>query len=190
MLDCAMQCLLHDTIEFLFGRATVGQGRQKDLDQSGLPVYHSYVNNTPHGIDENVSLLLRLLLKSEKITDERLENALRDIQLTKAKMAALQQLIEAEGPLPLGQLAERLRCVKSNATTLMDRLEAEGLAERLHEPEDRRTVYAMVTEEGRRRYEDGMQAIKAVERELLEHFTQAERAQFIEYLTRLGALWE
>ena len=148
------------------------------------------MNNIPRGIDENVTLLLRLLLKTEKITDERLENALRDVQLTKAKMAALQQLIEAGEPLPLGQLAERLRCVKSNATTLVDRLEAEGLAERLHEPEDRRTVYARVTEEGRRRYEDGMQAIKAVERELLEHFTQAERTRFIEYVARLGVLWE
>jgi DNA-binding MarR family transcriptional regulator len=148
------------------------------------------MNNTLHGIDENVTLLLRLLLKTEKITDERLENALRDVQLSKAKMAALQQLIEAGEPLPLGQLAERLRCVKSNATTLVDRLEAEGLAERLHEPEDRRTVYATVTDEGRCRYEDGMQAIKAVEQELMEHFTQAERARFIEYLSRLGVLWE
>jgi DNA-binding MarR family transcriptional regulator len=148
------------------------------------------MNNTSQGIDENVTLLLRLLLQTEKITDERLENALRDVQLTKAKMAALQQLIEAKEPLPLGQLAERLRCVKSNATTLVDRLEAEGLAERLHEPDDRRTVYATVTDKGSRRYEDGMQAIKAVERELLEHFTQVERASFIEYLSRLGVLWE
>ncbi len=148
------------------------------------------MNNTPDRIDENVSLLVILLLKSGKITETRLENALKDVQLTKAQMPALQELVEAGEPLPLGRLAERLHCVKSNVTTLVDRLEAEGLAERLHEPTDRRTVFAQITEEGRRRYANGMQALKGIEHELLEHYTPEERTQFIEFLARLHKLWE
>ena len=43
------------------------------------------------------------------------------------KLAALHHLTQAGESLPLGQLAERLSCVKSNVTQLVDRLEADGL---------------------------------------------------------------
>jgi DNA-binding MarR family transcriptional regulator len=148
------------------------------------------MNSTRDELDEDVSLLLQLLLRSGKVTDARLEQAFRGARLTKAKMEALQRLVEAGEPLPLGQLAERLHCVKSNATTLVDRLEADGFVERLHEPDDRRTVFAQVTPEGRQSYVAGMQALKEVERELLEQYTSAERVQFITFLARLAKLWE
>jgi DNA-binding MarR family transcriptional regulator len=147
------------------------------------------MNSTGEGLHEDVSLLLQLLLRSGQVTDARLEQAFREARVTKAKMEALKQLIEAGEPLPLGQLAERLHCVKSNATTLVDRLEADGLVERMHEPGDRRTVFAQVTPEGRQSCLAGMQALKEVERELLEQYSSEERLQFIAFLNRLTWLW-
>jgi DNA-binding MarR family transcriptional regulator len=147
--------------------------------------------NSPHNeLNENVSLLLQLLLMSGKTTDARLEEAFRTARLSKAKMEALRQLMDAGEPLPLGQLAERLRCVKSNATALVDRLEVDGLVERLHDPDDRRTVFAQITPEGRQSYDSGMLALKEVERELLEQYTSTERTQFIAFLLRLITVWE
>jgi DNA-binding MarR family transcriptional regulator len=147
------------------------------------------MNNIQQAPDEEVSLLLQLLELSEKLTKERMERALKEVQLSRAKMAALQQLIDAGEPLPLGRLAERINCVKSNATTLLDRLEADGIAERLYEPTDRRTVFTQVTQEGRRRYGDGVQTLNRVKQELLDHYTPDERRQFSEFLSRLAALW-
>src|SRR5260370_4098552 len=127
------------------------------------------MNNIQQAPDEEVSLLLQLLELSEKLTKERMERALKEVQLSRAKMAALQQLIDAGEPLPLGRLAERINCVKSNATTLLDRLEADGIAERLYEPTDRRTVFTQVTQEGRRRYGAGAPTLNKANQKLPTH---------------------
>ena len=47
-----------------------------------------------------------------------------------AKLMALSAIADAGGAVPLGQLADRLSCVKSNITQLIDRLEADGLVAR------------------------------------------------------------
>jgi len=52
------------------------------------------------------------------------------VGLSLAKLAALHQLTAAGESIQLGQLAERLACVKSNVTQLVDRLEADGLVNR------------------------------------------------------------
>jgi DNA-binding MarR family transcriptional regulator len=57
---------------------------------------------------------------------------------------------------------------------LVDRLEADGLVERRDDPEDRRSILATITDEGRRRYEIGVQALTAAAKELLKSFKQEE----------------
>jgi len=91
--------------------------------------------------------------------------------------------------VPLGQMAKHLFSVRSNATQMVDRLAAEGLAQRVFDPTDRRTVLAQITEEGRQRYTACRQAIRDVERELLEQFSLEEREQFISLLSRLDEMW-
>lgn len=147
------------------------------------------MNNEPVNHPQRLSPLLSLLLQNDRLAEARMEVALRAMQLTAPKMAALYELIHAEEPLPLSQLAERLHCVRSNATQLVDRLEADGLVERVHDPANRRSVLARITEKGRRRFSVGAEAIKTVERELLEHYTTQERELFREFLTRLRGIW-
>lgn len=53
------------------------------------------------------------------------------------------------GPLPLGELAEKLLVTGGNVTYVMDRLESQGLVTRRRSPEDRRVVLARLTDEGR-----------------------------------------
>jgi DNA-binding MarR family transcriptional regulator len=59
-------------------------------------------------------------------------------------------------------LAEKLTCVRSNVTQLVDRLEAEGLSKRTNDPVDRRGVRAEVTRLGRERYAAGAKVVNAV----------------------------
>lgn len=147
------------------------------------------MNNNPEHQIHRLSPLLGLLLENDRLAEVRMETALKETQLTAPKMAALYELVHAEGPLPLSQLAEQLHCVRSNATQLVDRLEADGLARRVHDPVDRRSVLAQITEEGRSRFLEGAEAIKIVERELLEHFTPQERELFRSFLARLQEIW-
>jgi DNA-binding MarR family transcriptional regulator len=68
-----------------------------------------------------------------------------------AKFSVLSELVAAGEPLALGELAERLSCVRSNMTQLVDRLEADGYVRRVSCPTDRRSVKAEISDVGRER---------------------------------------
>jgi DNA-binding MarR family transcriptional regulator len=116
---------------------------------------------------------------------ERLEAALVAVGLSVSKFDALDQLIQAGEPLTLGNLAGRLRCVRSNVTQLVDRLEAEGLVRRGSCPEDRRAVRAKVTPLGLERHSAGVEAIRSVQQDVAQRLRPAQRAELIELLAAL-----
>jgi DNA-binding MarR family transcriptional regulator len=95
-------------------------------------------------------------------------------------------LAEAGDALPLGQLAERLACVKSNITQLVDRLEADGLVARQADPRDRRTTLAALTAAGRRACEQGVRLQQEIERELSTRLTRVEAQQLTALLKLFG----
>ncbi|MBI4410275.1 MAG: MarR family transcriptional regulator [Gemmatimonadetes bacterium] len=108
-----------------------------------------------------------------------------DQGLSLAKMNVLGHLVDAGEPLPLGQLAERIQCVKSNVTQLVDRLEGDGLVRRVPDPHDRRSVFAAITDEGRKRYEAAGRARVRAEQELLQGLPEEARQQLSGLLQRL-----
>ncbi|HEY0808519.1 MAG TPA: MarR family transcriptional regulator, partial [Longimicrobiales bacterium] len=108
--------------------------------------------------------------------------------LSLAKLGALRHLAEANEPLPLGQLAERIACVKSNVTQLVDRLEADELVRRVPDPSDRRSVRAEITDEGRNRYEQGLQALETAENEVISELAFEDREELHRLLDRLAAV--
>jgi MarR family transcriptional regulator, organic hydroperoxide resistance regulator len=59
-------------------------------------------------------------------------------------------LIEPDEPVPMGRLAETLRCDASNVTGLVDRLEARGLVQRQASVGDRRVKVIQLTPAGSR----------------------------------------
>lgn len=119
--------------------------------------------------------LLFTLLATAHELQVRLENALKPIGLSCAKMDVLGQLAAAGEPLPLRMLAEGNNCVPSNMTTLVDRLESEGLVRRVHDPADRRSVRAELTELGSERAAAGSAAIARVQDEFASALTDTER---------------
>ena len=129
-----------------------------------------------------------LLLEAARVQQERLEDALKQIGLSRAKMEALQQLLRAGEPMPLRALAEGQRCVPSNMTTLVDRLESEGLVRRVDDPDDRRSVRAELTPFGLERAEAGTEVLAQVEQEFASSLPPAERAALRRILASLRPL--
>ena len=113
------------------------------------------------------------------------ESKLAAIGLSIPKLAALYRLVEAGDSLPLGQLAERLACVKSNVTQLVDRLEADGLVSRAADSNDRRSRLAVLTDAGRKAYRDGSAIFETTERELFTPLTDNESAQLHALLAKV-----
>ena len=125
------------------------------------------------------------VLHASSVLESRVEAKLSDVGLSLAKLAALNRLTEAGESLPLGQLAERLSCVKSNVTQLVDRLEADGLVSRTGDPNDRRSRLAVLTEAGRIAYAKGREIQIQAERELFGVLTQDEADTLHELLGKL-----
>ena len=117
---------------------------------------------------------LYVLLRAAGSAESRVESRLTTIGLSLPKLAALHHLITAGDSLPLGQLAERLSCVKSNVTQLVDRLETDGLVSRAPDPNDRRSCLAVITGAGRKAYARGMKIQQDAEQELFGVLTPGQ----------------
>jgi DNA-binding MarR family transcriptional regulator len=126
---------------------------------------------------------LSAVLRAAERLEDRLEDALAAVGLSLSKFDAMEQLIRADEPLTLGDLAGRLRCVRSNVTQLVDRLEAEGLVRRGTCTEDRRAIRAKVTPVGLERLRAGVAAIRVVQQELAERLGPTDRAELVRLLS-------
>jgi DNA-binding MarR family transcriptional regulator len=120
------------------------------------------------------------------VLEARVESRLAEVGLSIAKLAALRQLTLAGNALPLGQLADRLACVKSNVTQLVDRLESDGLVSRAGDPTDRRSRLAVLTDEGRSAFARGSAIQQTAERDLFGALTADEAAQLHALLAKLS----
>ena len=125
------------------------------------------------------------ILHAGSAVGDRIERRLEPMGLSLAKLGVLRHLVAAGDSLPLGQLAERLSCVRSNVTQLVDRLEGDGLVRRVPDPGDRRSVLATITEEGRRSYEAGAHAQAEAEAGILAGLSPEDQDRLAELLDRL-----
>ncbi|WP_338898462.1 MarR family transcriptional regulator [Streptomyces sp. TG1A-60] len=113
---------------------------------------------------------------------EEYEEAAAEHALTGAQ-ARLLGLLSLE-PLPMRQLARKLRCEPSNVTGIVDRLEARGLVERRPDPNDRRVKLAAATAQGRR-VARGLRDSLHFAREPLAALSTAERESLRDLLRRM-----
>jgi DNA-binding MarR family transcriptional regulator len=130
--------------------------------------------------------LLALLLKSGRLAESSLDDALEAADLTFVKWRALDTLVKAETPAPLKLLADRLACVRSNVTQLVDKLEAEGIVHRAADPQDRRSILVGLTEAGVRAHQAGRNALESTTARLFERFSEEDRTALRALLVRLG----
>src|SRR5919106_543790 len=129
---------------------------------------------------------LLALLHTAYAAQAEVESKLSVVGLSLPKLLALKALADAGDALPLGQLADRLSCVKSNITQLVDRLEADGFVARQPDPHDRRTRLAVLTASGRKACQQGSRIQQDTERELLTTLTRDEARQLAALLAKLG----
>ena len=127
------------------------------------------------------------VLHASGVLEGRVEAKLSEVGLSLAKLSALRRLSEAGESLPLGQLADRLACVKSNVTQLIDRLEADGLVSRAGDPNDRRSRLAVLTDAGRKAYLKGSEIQRQAEQELFSALTPEEAETLHRLLDKLKA---
>src|SRR3954471_6032399 len=104
------------------------------------------------------------IMRAQQIVVAAVDGALRPHGLTFARWEALVLLsFTRSGELPLGKMGPRLMVHPTSITNTVDRLEADGLVERVAHPTDGRATLARITAKGRRTVEDATRAVEAVE---------------------------
>jgi MarR family transcriptional regulator, organic hydroperoxide resistance regulator len=91
---------------------------------------------------------LGLLMEVAERVHSFMESVATDLGLTLAQARVLAQLDE---PRRIGDIAQQQTCDPSSATTMMHRLERDGLVRRVIDPKDARARLVQLTPKGRRR---------------------------------------
>jgi DNA-binding MarR family transcriptional regulator len=98
----------------------------------------------------------------------------------------LLHLDDAGGRRRMTDLAQACVISKSGLTSVVDRLEADGLVERVVPPGDRRSVEVVMTQAGRRRFEEARRIHRrGIEQWFVDRITVEEGRLLLEVLGRL-----
>lgn len=125
---------------------------------------------------------LGAIMRAAAVIEAYAETRLASVNLSFAKQTALSHLVAAGEPLALSDIAQRLTCVRSNVTQLIDRLEVDGLVQRVDDPSDRRMVRAELTPLGRERHAQGEETLRLAQQELMKRVPSKDAARLVELL--------
>lgn len=104
------------------------------------------------------------VMRVQQILQSAVDGALKPHGLTFARYEALVLLyFSRSSSLPMRVMGERLQLHPTSVTNIVDRLEADGLVNRLPHPTDRRTTLVAITENGIRRREEATAAVTAID---------------------------
>lgn len=150
-------------------------------------MYHSLMNNTSDAAATvaNHGASIWAVLHAAHTLEDKVEEALGKAGLSTPKYSVLNALVETGEALSLSDLAARLSCVRSNMTQLVDRLETDGLVQRVSDPHDRRAVKAAITDEGRVRYEAGSAELDKVHQEFASSVSEADSQALVRLLSAI-----
>ena len=120
----------------------------------------------------------------------RAEHIKADDSLSPPQLWFLKRLYDAGAPQPISFFADGVYSNRSNASQMIDRLEAEGLVYRINNPRDRRSVLVELTDAGVERMHHAEASHMQLARELLAPLTEEERAAALSTFERVLALFE
>ena len=127
------------------------------------------------------------VVRAQQLLMERIDAALRPLDLTFARYEVLQLLaFSRSGSMPMTRLGSLLQVHPTSVTSAVGRLVAQGYVERVRSEDDRRVVRAVLTDAGRAAVERATEALNA------QVFQQPglpgpEVTRLTEQLTRLRA---
>jgi len=131
-----------------------------------------------HSRDELIHEFIAAV-RAAQTANQMLDSAIADFLGVHGSAYRCLDILDQDGPMTAGELAQRARLSPGATTTIVDRLEEKGLAQRTRDTADRRRVLLEVTPELRRRGEqlygkpeDAGAALAMYSDEQLEFLTQ------------------
>src|SRR5699024_2680000 len=122
---------------------------------------------------ELVSDIERLVREISNVVKRKGREILNEFPITPPQFAALLWLNQ-EGDLTIGDLSQKMYLACSTMTDLVDRMEKNGLVERVRDERDRRVVRIHLLDKGKSIIRDVMAARQSYLSDVLVHFSEAE----------------
>lgn len=122
-------------------------------------------------------LWLRLLATTNAIEARLRARLAAEFAMTLPRFDAMAQLARNPRGMVMGELTERLMVTKGNTTGLVDRLVADGLAERIATPGDRRSAIVRLSAEGQARFDTVAPVMRGWIHEALSGLEPGQREQ-------------
>jgi DNA-binding MarR family transcriptional regulator len=128
------------------------------------------------------------IIRVRQVLSIRADQALAPIDLTFSRYELLVHLYFNDGRLSLAQLGKRLQVHQTSVTSLVDKLEVQGLVRRTPHPTDRRSTLAQITPRG---HALTGEAITRLNSELFRDLglTGEEVRTLISVLTKMRGSW-
>jgi DNA-binding MarR family transcriptional regulator len=141
------------------------------------------VATTPSPDNDVAEFAGQLFFRLWRAAHTRIAEALESVGLTPPLFGLLNVLGAREGAIQQ-ELGAAMGIDPSTMVSLIDELEASGLAKRRPRPTDRRAREVAITPKGRRALERGRRLAMQVDDEVLRGLTAAERRQLLTLLRR------
>ncbi len=137
---------------------------------------------------KRADLALSLWVKLARATSLFTLLTSRDIaryELTQPQFGVLECLGHL-GPMPIGELCRKMLVSGGNMTVVIDNLERNGLVERSHDPDDRRTIFVRLTPKGRRYFKSIFSKHARYVTKLASTLNESEQRRLAALLKKLG----
>ena len=131
-----------------------------------------------------------LLMRIYRLLLQHAEQNTTADTLSPSQLWFLRRLHDAGAPQPISYFADGIFSNRSNASQMIDRLEAESLVRRISNPHDRRSVLVELTESGMQRMHHGNECHQQLAEDLLEPLSDRERDATLETFERVLQLLE
>jgi MarR family transcriptional regulator, organic hydroperoxide resistance regulator len=132
-------------------------------------------------VDQILEAIIYFTTETRRITKELAKRSnLTGPQLTVVK------ILETIGDLSLSELSDRIRAQNSTVTGIIDRMEREGLVQRVRSSEDRRVIRIHLTEKGAKLAADIPVEPMEILRGALGGLTPTETSDLLRIMTKIA----
>jgi DNA-binding MarR family transcriptional regulator len=136
--------------------------------------------------DEELLIALRKVIRAIDLRSKQLN---RDVGLTGPQLLALQEIGRRPGTM-VRQIADNINLSAATVTSILDRLEAKQLLQRIRSTEDKRKVSVFLTEQGQNVLQD---APMPFQDHFINRFSQLkdwEQSQMVATIQRMASMMD
>lgn len=136
--------------------------------------------------DTDPMRLVERIIRIGDLIQQLFDKFYKTFKLSKPQFTALYKiyLAEEEG-IALSVLGDQMSVSRANITSLVDRMVARGLIQRIVNENDRRSIKAVITKEGKEILEKVLPDNQVLSSEVLNFLTDKERENFYELLIKV-----